>query len=277
MTTLKPGQLEVLRALRRAYPEANIAIVGAAALAFHLSMTWRSTADLDLVVTISASDLDTALSKLVGWKQHPRIEQRWEGPNGVLIDLVPAAPDALARRQLIWPKTGHVMNLGGVRLALAEAPTELAPDLAIAVASIPIIALLKMAAYLDRPTEREKDLKDLAHILDEYPPAGDDRFFTDDVLSTNLDESQARGFILGTQRRMIVDEQDRELVHSFLDRAVDGHGWNRFVANSPWRSDEEQLRLRVDAFRGAFVTDPFSRPEVASIPIVEPKRGRDDR
>jgi predicted nucleotidyltransferase len=251
MTALTPAQLDALRALRAAYPEATIALIGAAALAHHLPMTWRKTADLDLVITISVSDLDMTLSKLVGWKRHPKREQSWEAPNRVHIDIVPAPPDALEKLRFVWPETGNIMSLEGVRLALASAQAMLAPDVSIAIASVPVIILLKMAAYLDRPYEREKDLRDLAHTLNEYPPTGDDRFFTDDIFSRGFDEVRARGFILGGELRAIVNERERAVVDRFLATAVDGPGWSAAAA-SVWRFDEDHLARQIDAFRDGF-------------------------
>jgi predicted nucleotidyltransferase len=162
-------QLAALRTLRRACAEEPMAIIGAAALAFHLPMNWRTTADIDLVLAVSASELEALVSRLPGWRHDIQHEQRWNAPGNVRVDLVPAPPEALDKRQLVWPRTKDVMNLGGMRLALMTPPREIAPGLLIAIASVPVIALLKMAAYLERPGDREKDLQDLCHILNEYP------------------------------------------------------------------------------------------------------------
>jgi len=118
MTTLSSAQIEALRALRSACPEARIALIGATALGYHLAMTWRRTADIDLILAISASELDTLVSALPGWQRDPKHEHRWNAPHNVRVDLVPAPPDALHSRQLVWPNTKEVMNLGGIRLAL---------------------------------------------------------------------------------------------------------------------------------------------------------------
>jgi hypothetical protein len=45
VTQLADAQLDALRSLRAAYPDAEIAIIGATALAFHIDMTWRKSVE----------------------------------------------------------------------------------------------------------------------------------------------------------------------------------------------------------------------------------------
>jgi hypothetical protein len=60
---------------------------------------------------------EALVSRLPGWRHDIQHEQRWNAPGNVRVDLVPAPPEALDKRQLIWPRTKDVMNLGGMRLA----------------------------------------------------------------------------------------------------------------------------------------------------------------
>jgi predicted nucleotidyltransferase len=255
MTPLSTAQLEALRRLRIACPEARIALIGATALAFHLPITWRRTADIDLILAVSASELDNRVSLLPGWQQDPKHQQRWNAPNHVRVDLIPAPPDALNRRRLVWPNTKEVMNLGGIRLALESPVCQIASGLTIAIASVPVIAILNMTAYLDRPAARTKDLQDLAYILSEYPTNEDDRLYGDDIFSNQLDDRQARAFILGREIRALVDEDDCEIVRRFLQTISGGDASSTFAANSPWhRHDdrEQQVALRLDALHRGF-------------------------
>jgi predicted nucleotidyltransferase len=248
-------QLAALRTLRLAYAEEPIVLIGAAALAFHLPMNWRTTSDIDLVLAVSASELETVLSRLPGWRHDLKQEQRWNAPNNVRIDLVPAPPEALNQRQLVWPRTKDEMSLGGMRLALTTPRREIAPGVRIAIAPVAVITLLKMAAYLERPGAREKDLQDLGHILNGYPTAEDERFYSDDIFSNGLDDRQARAFILGRELREMVDDDDREIVNRFMSTMSTKSALNRLEANSPWRHHddrEEQVRVRLDAFRLGF-------------------------
>ena len=58
MTPLNSSELSALRSLHAAYPDTPIAIIGAVALRFHMDMTWRSSADIDLVIAVSASQIE---------------------------------------------------------------------------------------------------------------------------------------------------------------------------------------------------------------------------
>lgn len=267
---LEPRMLEALRLLRAAYPEERISIIGAGALAFHLDMKWRRTSDIDVVITIAVEDLATAAQKLVGWtRQAP---PRWVAPNGVKVDIVPAPAAALPLREVSWPD-GSKMSLAGIQLALTDRSHVVSAELDITVAPVPIVAILKMAAYLDRPWVRTKDLIDLAHILDEYPPSDDDRFFEDDILEAGLTEDQARGTILAREISALVEPADREVVKAFLVKmADDSEHWSRFVTSSPLR-DEDRLRARFDAFRDTFLaggapkSEPLAAPQVGAIAL----------
>ncbi len=44
--------------------------------------------------------------------------------------------------------------------------------LSVPIAPVPVIAVLKMISYLDRPAERERDLRDLAHTSREVRRPG---------------------------------------------------------------------------------------------------------
>lgn len=61
------------------------------------------------------------------------------------------------------------MSVVGFCLALERRlPIAIAPDLTIDVAPLAAVALLKMVAYQDRPHDRERDLEDIGHLLEEY-------------------------------------------------------------------------------------------------------------
>lgn len=113
-----------------------------------------------------------------------------------------------------------------------------------------------MTAYLDRPFEREKDLRDLAHILDNYPPNDDDRLFDDEFDDTGLTEEQRRGAILARELAPLIGDDDRAVVNAFIAKMHrDSPYWSRFVSASPWRSDEDRLALHFDAFCERFAAE----------------------
>jgi len=152
------AQTETLLALRKGLPDVRTVLVGAAALACQMDMRWRKTNDLDLTVVAEEADLANKLRAL-GWERHERYEQRWTSLQGVVVDALPASPASLAEGKLVFTRSGHVMSLVGFDLALAHCavvPLDGATDLE--VATVPVIAVLKMTAWLDRPAERERDL-----------------------------------------------------------------------------------------------------------------------
>jgi len=250
VTALSPAHIDALRTVRAAFPEAKIALIGATALGLHLEMTWRASLDLDLAIAVAISEIDA--SKIPGWQRHPHRRHRWQTPTGVLLDIIPAPPEALASRELVWPDTGLRMNLTGIGLALEADTSRLGSELSVAVPSVALIALLKMTAYTDRPDMREKDLKDLAHILDKYPSSDDDRMYSMEVLATGLYVPEAQAFVLGRELRDVCAEPEREVVEQFFRMTADGVGWNKFVNASPWQNHEETLRRKLDALRQGF-------------------------
>jgi predicted nucleotidyltransferase len=245
--SLDSARLEALRDVRAAFPSSSIALIGATALGLQLEMKWRNSIDLDLAIAVSVDEIDEL--RLPGWE---RVRQhKWKAPRGVPVDIVPAPPEAVASGMLVW-SDGATMRLAGISLALNADTARFGSELSIAVPSIPVIALLKMAAYIDQPHSRDKDLKDLAYILDEYPPLNDDRVYTLEMFDMGLDVPQVQAFILGRELRDLCPAADRTAIEHFLEMTADGAGWVRFVNESPWRYDEEKLRRKLEGFRRGF-------------------------
>ena len=250
-----PGEaISALLSLREAFPTQPLALIGAAALGCHIPMRWRRTADLDLVVALSIKDAAKALAGRPGWSRSSRREHEWRSPEGALIDLLPVSAQALASGVLVWPGTGNRMSVLGMRHALSSPPTEIAEGLNISIPSVAVIALLKMVSYLDRPTERERDLNDLAHIINEYPAADDDRLFDGEVGERGLTLETALPFVLGRELAALTDSAEADAVRQFLQR-VRGPDLGRFVANGPWSAFEpERAESRLDALVLGFST-----------------------
>lgn len=259
IASLDPAALAALRMVRTAFPTQALTLIGAAALGCHIPMRWRRTQDIDLVVAVSVEDASQALSALGSWVQDPRKEHEWWAPNGACVDILPVSADALAHRVLVWPRTGHEMSLVGIRHALSAPPVPLVGGFELSVPGVAVIALLKMAAYLDRPSERERDLKDLAHILDEYPSMDDERLYGDEgILALGLMGHEAQPFLLGRELAALVDEVERAAVEGFLTRAL-GADLPRFVANGPWsRFEPERAESRLNALAKGFRYHPRS-------------------
>jgi predicted nucleotidyltransferase len=169
VNTLTPSQLRALGEVARMWTGVPVALIGASALACQIPSYRRETNDLDLVIAIDLEDAGK-LVELAGWRPLPHAgEQAWQSPDGVRVDVVPASERLLAEGVIRWPRSGTEMNLAGLRLAF-EASRRLDVDegLSVLLTSVPAVAVLKVVAYLDRPESREKDIEDLAFLLEQY-------------------------------------------------------------------------------------------------------------
>ena len=88
------------------------------------------------------------------------------------------------------------------------------------VATVPVVAVLKMGAYRDRSAERGRDLVDLAYVLAEYAEDDLDRWFSPELLALQLDSEDVGAYLLGRDIAEIVDTDERSLVDSFLEIAT---------------------------------------------------------
>jgi predicted nucleotidyltransferase len=108
--TMDLAQLQVLAGQHGA----EVVIIGAAALVCFVELD-RFTRDVDLAVALDLADFATFSTELTarGWTQAPGTEQRWRGPAGSIIDLLPAGPNLRAARRMVWPASRFVMSLVG--------------------------------------------------------------------------------------------------------------------------------------------------------------------
>jgi predicted nucleotidyltransferase len=252
---LSAGQLEALRQLSQLWPPERFVLIGASALGCFLDMRWRGTADLDLTLAASLEEyLDQTMAP--GWIRDPGMEQRWYSPGGEIVDIIPAGPELLRKGEVQWPRTGHRMSLLSLRLAFERGvPVTVAPDLTVMIAPIPVLTVLKIAAYRDRPAERERDLADLAYILTEYEP--EDRF-ADDVINLGMSYDEVGPFLLARTIAAMVNDAERAQVNRFAREASDEDDPSgihaKLLALGPpsWRRDPDELMQCMRAFSRGF-------------------------
>lgn len=263
MIALRKRHIGALRALRTVWDSERFIVIGAAAIEVHLGLGWRSTVDLDLSV---ASGLDAYGQDLVslGWRREANAPQRWVAPDGSVVDVLPGHPSLVSQGGFTWPGGSAHMNLVGFRLAFVDAlPVEIAPGATVRFASLRSLVVLKIAAYLDRPWERDSDLADIAHILYGFLGPDADARWSDEVFDLGLDFEDVGPFVLGKQLGALVDGPERHLVQSFM-AAVENTADRlttlfRMARRAPvaWQ-EPDQLRLRLLAFRRGFEA-PSSR------------------
>lgn len=195
-------------------------LIGAEALLFYFPDLEDFTRDADFVLSLDMDgyeELGQSLSQ-PGWKQELDREHRWYTPANTIIDLLPAGPSLRKQNQIIWPRSGHKMNLTGFDLVFTHAKLERLPQgLEIRITPISIIALLKMTAYLDDPIRRKKDLEHIDIILNRYEENGG-RHFSDEVYSLNLvDYTYVAAALLGLDLGKLSCKQSDKIVFQFTD------------------------------------------------------------
>ena len=145
MNGFAPTHVPLLRALGEVWGPDRFIVIGAAAVGYHIGMSWRGTLDLDLSVA-SGTDSYRAELEGMGWRQDKQAPQRWYSPENLVIDIVPADPDSIRAGSLAWPD-GSTMNLLGFRLAFTDAvPVEIGPAIFVRVASLRSIVVAPAVA-----------------------------------------------------------------------------------------------------------------------------------
>ncbi|MFM2418370.1 MAG: hypothetical protein RL385_3093, partial [Pseudomonadota bacterium] len=195
---LPPEQREAFRDLRAVWPDERIVLIGAGALRMHRRLP-RFTADLDIAVAIHAPPYPAQLATHPAWARDPQHHQRWRHANGVELDILPAGPELRAQGWVGWPG-GHRMSLAGFEALFAGTLALVDAELRIEIASVPLIILLKMVAFLDRPGERARDLDDIGYLLVHYLDESNDADF-DRLLGAvgegHVEPYTAQAYLLG--------------------------------------------------------------------------------
>ncbi len=225
MNWLLPEQLTALTELQAACGRqgADVVIIGAAAYRSWFHDPGRYTEDVDVAVAIDLEEfaqLAEALAGL-GWRQEERKEHRWRAPSGARVDLLPAGRKLRAAGRIEWPRSGMVMKLVGFEHVFAQAVNrEVGPGVTVRVVPLPVLALLKIASFLDSPYTRQKDAQDISSILERYEIDGERRF-GEEVYDAGLDYGRAGAFLLGQDLARLCKEDEAALVARFVQAVQD--------------------------------------------------------
>ena len=215
MVPLTGRQAQALAAIRAAWPDSELLLIGALALGQHISMAYRDTDDVDLAVAMSIEEFPGPMASMEGWTRDAKMERRFFSPQRQMVDILPAGGKLITTGYIDWP-SGHRMSLVGFDLAFAHSTKEQAGMTEVLVPSAPVLAFLKMRAWLDRPADRPKDLQDIAYLLCEYIGDDDDRRFEDDLFDLELDFQDVSPFALGRDLGRIVQSDHIPHVEEFL-------------------------------------------------------------
>jgi predicted nucleotidyltransferase len=223
MMRLGPNPIEDLRNLQQLCQEkeTDVVIIGATAYRIFIDDPHRETVDIDLAVAVDSADMAAFEQTLLaeGWKHSDRLEQRWVARRGTLMDLVPAGERLRAQGKLEWAQSGLTMSLAGFEHVFSDAiGVDLGEGLRFKVVPPPVLAMLKMASYLDNPYGRRKDLIDFRRLLHFYE-ADTERTFSDPVFEASLPDIEFAGaFLLGYDMQAIATPKDDELIKAFIDK-----------------------------------------------------------
>lgn len=225
MMELTPDQAEDLRDLQAACESfsADPVIIGATAYRVFVDDPYRTTEDVDVAVAVDLDRWPEFVSRLIsqGWKQGQSLEHRWHGPRGALIDIIPAGSKLREQGRLVWPKSEMTMSLTGFGHVFADSiERDLAPGLRIKVVPLPVLALLKILAFMDSPHARQKDMEDFFELLQRYELDGDRRF-SDAIFDAGVSFEDSGAFLLGVDIARLCTREETHLVETFLLQSCD--------------------------------------------------------
>jgi predicted nucleotidyltransferase len=210
--------LAALRAFRGVAADAQWFVCGAMArdiLAWHVHGVPLpgATRDVDLAIAVPGWDAFAALQARLA-DQHGFVAEAASpgrlrlpgaaGRPGYPVDLIPFGGVEGSEGALAWPPDGRViMNVLGFRDALAAAcVVTVGPGLDVPVASLPMLAVLKLLAWQDRRRVTAKDARDFAFLLSAYSGTlGSARLYDEEagvMAGVDYDLEQAGARLLGS-------------------------------------------------------------------------------
>jgi predicted nucleotidyltransferase len=238
----------------------EVVVIGAVAYATFIEDSHRHTNDIDVAVALDLDDFREMQKMLEErhWTQRKEREHRWYGPHGGIVDILPAGPRIRAEQQIIWPISQMRMSVVGFDHVFSKAQWhQVAPGLRIKVVPLPVLTFLKMVSYLDRPGERERDLRDLGELLRRYESENDERRFSDEIIERQIDYGSAGAFLLGMDLSGLCSEMERSVVERFMaeinDKDGKAYGFLERSRAGLWDDDREDRRQQLNSQILAFM------------------------
>ncbi len=261
MTWLLPEQLSALNELQAAISTLgiDIVIIGAAAYRAWFNDPGRYTEDIDVAVAVDLEEFTILAETLtaLGWRQEARREHRWHTPKNARVDLLPAGRKLRSAGRIEWPQSGMVMNLVGFEHVFAQAMIlQVSPGTSLRVIPVPVLALLKIASFLDSPYDRQKDAQDILSILERYEIGGDRRFSTE-IYDAGVSYDCAGAFLLGQDLAMLCQGADAELVMKFIsallnDTTGEATAFARATGRPGLDESGDRRRAIIETFAAGF-------------------------
>ncbi|RQR39803.1 nucleotidyl transferase AbiEii/AbiGii toxin family protein [Burkholderia sp. Bp9142] len=279
---LEPAAVALLQAVGAACARLDTAFVVAGATARDILM-WhvhgirpvRATRDVDVAVcAVSWPFHERLVDALVATGQFARAPKHQQtllfdsGTRGfrTALDLVPFGPLEAPPGEITWPPLGDfVLNVLGFQEAVDTAlAVSIATGIAVPVASLPALALLKLLAWKDRRARQNSDAYDLLFLLTHFHDAGNRERIWDvapDLLERHgFQPELAAALLLAREAKRIASPQTHDAIRALLsdDATYATLGQDlqaRAFALLPGEFSDDADRY-LDAFRGAFLADP---------------------
>jgi predicted nucleotidyltransferase len=224
--------------------------------------TGRQTKDVDFSVMVGGWDAFSALrSELIesatfSERQGAAGHRLRHTESGLPLDMLPFGRIETADRKISWPpEHSTVFNCLGMAEALeASVSISLPEGVALRVASIPALALLKVCAWQERKwTDPGKDAGDLLLYMREYLNCGNlDRATTEhkDLFEAEAYDYTAAGAqLLGRDIALLLDGKAKEYVLAILRPQADEQG-PLILAGQAGRNPEQARKLVAAVCRG---------------------------
>ncbi|MDB5174419.1 MAG: hypothetical protein JWN51_3192 [Phycisphaerales bacterium] len=262
---LTQDELDCLRSVQRAADELGIAIVvvgaNARRLVFDLANgipIHRTTNDWDFGVRVPdwgafrqmRSNLVEQTDAFISGRYEHRLTHKASGIN---IDLVPFGGLENDGR-IRWPDSAFEMNVFGFSEASENAAVlDFAPDLRMAVPTVPLLVALKVFAFADRRHATNRDLSDLWHVIRNYVLSGRETELYDEPLGAIVDEAfdwdYAGPLLLGYDLARACKPATIERLLPILELLTDPYcnDIGALISRFPSAEQEEQERRRVSA------------------------------
>jgi predicted nucleotidyltransferase len=277
---LSAAQIGALTSMCAVLAPDRWSLIGASAIRCRLPLP-RPTADVDFVVIASSETITQRLDH-AGWKRHPKKLQTWIRA-GAAIDVVPTTDDDLLAGVTVL-EGGFVLSVVGFDLAFIETDLiTIQAGLTVPVPRLPVLILLKMVAWLERPHERRKDLGDIVFIWDSALSEDDDRRWepSHPVVAAALDYGDQSAFFCGWQLGQVARPEHLHWAKRFIDTMRDSEAgeFAQLVSASRYAGDdvEARLRSRLTAFERALeigAAQAIERTATPPAPSAPPPRAR---
>jgi predicted nucleotidyltransferase len=243
---------QALVRLARHWPGRRLTWIGGAAIERICPARRQPTLDFAVALEETPEVIQAVMGRAADWRLTPGHRHRWLDPSGCPVDIIPAAAALIEAGGVTWPGEDRHMSLLGMRLAIAEGRAAPFPGAEnVRIATIPALFLLKVVAWLDRP-EREKDLGDIALLLDHHVGPDDDRAFEGEAAARGLYGEDGSAWLLGFDLGRLAARDEREALVRFCARAasLDHPLAARLARTAPpgWHRDEAEARRRVALF-----------------------------